>query len=363
MGSPVVIRADATPAIGSGHVLRVLGLVDELRLRDHPVVLLGRVTIPWVRDLLGLRGLVTLEPPETAAEVLDRCRALGARTAVLDGYALPPDLGAVLRSGGLRVLALRDGTFGADQECDVALDQNLGSEDTAAATSGVLLAGARYTLFRDEVLRARPVPWPGRSGHPRLLAFFGGSDPFGAAEVLAPVVLAGTGPVDLCVVTPDAAAGARIAALPRRSDQSVTVSPTRPDLLGLARSADLVVTATGGSVWELLLHDVPFACVQVADNQEVGYRELVDRGLAAGLGSLTVLRTDAGAAAEASRVLTALAADPARREALARPGRGLVDGRGRVRVVDTLLSDDAPRPARPAAPMSDSSAPMSEEAP
>ena len=315
MGSRVVVRADATPQIGSGHVVRLLGLVDELLDRSVAVELVGTVSIPWVRDLLDRRAVTPVDAPATAAGTARLCLDLGAGAAVLDGYDLPADLGATLRAAGLRVLSVRDGGFGAGQEADLVLDQNLGAQ-AAPVPGTTMLLGERYTLFRDEVLHATTAEWPGGEGTPRVLAFFGGSDPFGAAEVLTPVVLSAVQSVDLVVVTPDEDIARSLRGLPRTEAQHLTVSAPRPDLLSVARSADAVVTATGSSVWELLLHGVPFACVQVADNQEHGYRHLVGRGLTVGLGSLHDLRTRPAAvrtAAERTRLLLAGPSDAVRR--------------------------------------------------
>jgi spore coat polysaccharide biosynthesis predicted glycosyltransferase SpsG len=167
--------------------------------------------------------------------------------------------------------------------------------------------------------------------------FFGGSDPFRAAEVLAPLVVDAVDALDLRVVTSEPGVGDRLRALPRSRGQSVTVLAPRPDLLSMARGADVVVTAAGSSVWELMLHGIPFACLQIADNQQPGYRALIDRKLGVGLGSLEALRRVAGARRRARSDLASLAGDPELRAALAVSGRGLLDGRGRARVVDALL--------------------------
>jgi spore coat polysaccharide biosynthesis predicted glycosyltransferase SpsG len=232
---------------------------------------------------------------------------------------------------------MRDGAFGSDQACDVAVDQNLGAERRAAPHEGTLLAGPRYTLFRDEILSAPPVTWAPDHPGSRVLAFFGGSDPFGAAEVVAPLVLDAVAPVDLRVVTADPVVADRLGALPTAPGQDVTVMAPRPDLMSLARGADLVVTATGSSVWELMVHGVPFACVQVAPNQELGYHALLTRGLCLGLGSLDDLRNDPGAAARARTEIRRLSEDTVLRASLAARGRTLFDGRGRARVADELL--------------------------
>jgi spore coat polysaccharide biosynthesis predicted glycosyltransferase SpsG len=93
--------------------------------------------------------------------------------------------------------------------------------------------------------------------------------------------------------------------------------------------ADLVVTAAGSAVWELLHLGVPAALSWVAANQLIGYEALVGGGIAAGLGPAP----DAAAV----ELLARLLGDPAARERYGRRGAGLVDGRGRERVANALL--------------------------
>ena len=108
------------------------------------------------------------------------------------------------------------------------------------------------------------------------------------------------------------------------------------DLPALVVESDLVVSASGSSVWELLCLGAAAATVCVTDNQEAGYREVVRRGLVAGLGSLADLTGSDAARRHAVTTLAALLTDPDARHDLAARGLGEVDGRGRERVADAL---------------------------
>ncbi|MDI5939238.1 methyltransferase domain-containing protein [Micromonospora sp. DH15] len=92
-------------------------------------------------------------------------------------------------AAGVVTLAVVDGDT-RGQDADVYLDQNLGAAH--GPLPGRLLAGTAYPLLRDAVVAARPAaPRPATpAARPRVLAFFGGTDAFGAAPVLARVLLA-----------------------------------------------------------------------------------------------------------------------------------------------------------------------------
>jgi spore coat polysaccharide biosynthesis predicted glycosyltransferase SpsG len=175
-----------------------------------------------------------------------------------------------------------------------------------------------------------------------VLAFFGGTDAVGAAPVLARVLL-GTGhPMELTVVVGRPEIEAELeAVIPGRGQTLHPVPPTDalPALIG---AADLVVSAAGTSTWELCCLGAPSALVCVVDNQRESYHRVVAHGLAAGLGELPELAaagvTGRTARAAAARTLRGLLTSPRRRAALSARGWATVDGQGRARVADAVLS-------------------------
>lgn len=313
----VGVRCDAGARSGVGHLVRCVALAEELVTRGVEVVFLGEVRdSPWARAQLDGRGLPLVPAPGEPAGLAALARELALDAVVLDSYALPQDTGATLRAAGLPVLAIIDGDP-LGQEADLYLDQNLGAERRPFTLPGRRLAGARYVLLRDSV-RARTRP-PREPGPPRVLCFFGGTDSAGVAPRWADALNATGLPFSGTVVSPapfDAG--------------SITVIPPTDRLPELMAAADLVVTAAGSAVWELLHLGVPTALTWVADNQLIGYEELVGLGAAAPLGP--------SPCGEATGVLARLLADPAARDELGGRGRGLVDGKGRERVADALLA-------------------------
>ena len=337
----VVLRCDGRPDLGVGHLIRCLALADELRLRGAGVTLVGDVVgVPWVQEQLVARGLTPLVPPSGPEGLAALARELGAEAAVLDGYHLDPHTGAVLRRSGLTVLAIVDGPFGAAQSADLYLDQNLSA--VAAVGPGVpadavQLLDLDHVLFRDQILDHRRAGERVRSDPPRVLALFGGTDANGAAPVVVPLILETGRPVHVLAVAARPEIAEALAAVPTGGRQHIEVCSPTPAIAEMAATCDLAVTAAGTSVWELLCLGVPAALVCVTDNQHVGYDAVVAHDVALPVGHLDPLRSDPLARRAAVTTLAHALDDPAGGRRRALRGRRLVDGRGRVRVVDALL--------------------------
>ncbi|MFG6193160.1 PseG/SpsG family protein [Nonomuraea sp. JJY05] len=320
----VGFRCDAGVRSGVGHLVRCVALAEELCARGVEVVFLGEVRgSAWALAQLRERALPLVPAPEEPARLAALARELGLDAAVLDSYDLAEGTGAALRGAGLTVLAIVDGDP-LGQEADLYLDQNLGAERRPFPPRARRLAGARYVLLRDSVRgrgRMRPA-----GPVPRVLCFFGGTDSAGVAPAWAGALLATGAPFEATVVSPT----------PFEAGGPITVIAPTDRLPELMAGADLVVTAAGSAVWELLHLGAPTALTWVADNQLIGYEELVGRGVAAGLGRAADGVADSAAVGVLARLLT----DPAAREEHGRRGRGLVDGKGRERVADALLRSD-----------------------
>ncbi len=327
-----------------GHLIRCLALAEELLGRGVGVELVGDLGgLAWAQRQVAVRGIATIPAPADPAELADLVLGRGHRAAVLDGYAFAPGTGAALRGAGVAVLCVADGDFGTAQEADLFVDQNLGAERSPVVRGGRFLGGLDYALLRDVVRLRRPrqppAPAPDDVAHPpRVLAVFGGTDAYDAARTVVPLILATGLAVQVTAVAGRPETAAALAALPRAPGQEVRPVAPVDDLPALAVGSDVVVSAAGTSVWELLCLGVATAVVCVTENQELGYREVVAAGLAAPAGRLARLREDEAARAEAGSALRVLLGDAGERARLAAAGWTRVDDRGRERVAEALLA-------------------------
>jgi spore coat polysaccharide biosynthesis predicted glycosyltransferase SpsG len=327
----VGIRCDAGARTGVGHLVRCVALAEELVARGAGVRFLSDLGgVAWAEAQLSRRGLPWHPPPFDPVALVAAVERLAIDALVIDSYTLPPTHGAAVRKAGRRVLAIVDGDFRA-QTADIYVDQNLDARLDVEDAIG--LAGLDYALLRSSVRSLRPVtPVVHRSGRtPKVVAFFGGTDAYRAAPQVAEL-LARTGVgFDATIIAANQELHDELAAIPTGPGQRFEIIPPTDDLPKLLAGADLAVSASGTSTWELLCLGLPAALVWVVDNQILGYDRTIARGYAAGLGRLGHLGDDAVA------TLRTLLTDASVRTGLAARAWAAVDGRGVERVASVLL--------------------------
>ncbi len=295
----LLLRADATPATGVGHLSRCVALATAARSRGWDVALCG--TFAAGQWLIGSLPVVSaLEP---------------ADAVVVDHYGI-----GEFGFDGL-VVSMEDGEYGR-RRADIVVDANLYETPRQDDGTPVVLRGPAYAPLRAEIRAARAAR-RGGSVPPKVVVVMGG----GAAP--SSVAAALTALRDTGVPT-------EVVALSAAPVPGFEVTPPTPDLPALCAAADLVVSAAGVTLLELCCIGVPTALVRIADNQAAGYAAALEQGVAAGLGTdprshVPVLRT--------------LLSDASARNALGDKAKTVVDGRGADRVLDAMGFDPTVRPA------------------
>jgi spore coat polysaccharide biosynthesis predicted glycosyltransferase SpsG len=338
----VGIRCDAGPRTGVGHLVRCVALAEELTARGTAVHFLSDLGgLDWAAHQLKSRGLPWHPAPYDTVGLVAAAARLGLDAVVLDSYELPPAHSQALRASGRTVLAIVDGDP-RGQEADIYVDQNLDAElrTPPLPTGAVRLAGLEYALLRRVVRELRPATTPaGGSGRtPRVVAFFGGTDAYRAAPVVGRLLIRTGMAWQATIVAADESLRRDLLALQPEPGQRLDVIAPTDELPGLLAAADLAISASGTSTWELLCLGLPAALIWVVDNQLIGYGRTTAHGLAAGLGHLPALAengTESGAAVDELRRLLV---SPAARASLASRAWAAVDGRGTARVADALLA-------------------------
>jgi len=334
--SQLLIRADAGPRIGAGHLLRCVALAQAWRREGGEAAIASRCQAEPLRrrvetagvELVPLAG-VELHPADPR-ETLDIAARRGPAWIVLDGYQFDPAYQRCLRTAGHRLLIIDDTAHQPAYEAEILLNQNLGAEALAYQTSlgTKRLLGPRYALLRTEFQEWRDRRREIRVKARRLLVTLGGSDPENVTlkvihalnqvpECEARIVIGPSNPHTDALVHAAKLAGPECALLRDVADM--------PAMMGWA---DAAVSAAGSTCWELAFMGVPSLVVVVAENQRS-----VAEGLARAEAAINLGWHEDVSSSRIGQAVCALMESSPCRKALAERARPLVDGEGSNRVV------------------------------
>ena len=180
----LVLRADGNPAIGLGHVMRLLALAEVLHGAFADCLLVSRdaAALAPLLATAGLPALTTLPlpalPPEAEATWLKANALRPTDVLVLDGYdfglayqqALRPAVGRLVYVDDLRAWPV---------VADVLINHSPGIEPAdyeLLNPAATLLLGPAFSLVRPPFRAAAAPPRPPRPIR-RVLLCFGGADP------------------------------------------------------------------------------------------------------------------------------------------------------------------------------------------
>ena len=333
---PLLIRADASTAIGTGHIMRTLALAQEWQSGGGVVTFAVAMLPESLRARLHDENcrIVEITAERGSGDDAAQTCAAGAGLIVADGYVFDTAYQDTLRSTGARLLLLDDYGHAQHYSADFVLNQNVGADAARYANrepQTELLLGPRYFLLRREFTefgsRSREIA-PAR----KLLVTIGGSDPANVTrKVLDALEFFGT---DLQTRVIAGAANPHLDELRRaaqRFGDRVEILASVTDMPAQMAWADCAVSAAGGTCWELLFMGLPAALLTVIDNQRGIASALAAAGAAIDLG----WHTDVDSRRIAEELRSLLTA-PERLAAMSARGRELVDGEGAARVVMRL---------------------------
>ena len=341
MRKTIAIRADASPSIGVGHIVRCVALAeawidlggDAILVACGPRVVLdalaGEIPLRW----LGADGAAL---SDDSARFLSVACEVGATVAVIDSYRHSLTWETTARDAGLTVLAMDD-LASRQHDCDFILDTSVTINDAdlyrdKITDRTICLLGSSYVLLRRAFRLAhfsqRPVG-PIR----RLLISFGGTDPQNrTSSALDAVECSGMSEMIVDVVA--SSSNPHVPTLRNRTSAcaNVAIHVDTPEMPRLMAAADLGIGAAGSTAWERCRAGLPTLMVEAADNQ---------RGIAKWLHAEGVVRCVSGEGDSFTKNLTqsllAALTDSEWRSFASCRAMKLVDGLGAVRVSQRLM--------------------------
>lgn len=334
MERSLVLRAESSPAIGLGHVMRCLALAEAWRDSGGRAIMVGHIAAPSVLERCRASGIERNEAGD-AESLAALATRHGARVVVLDGYGFDAAWQRALQARGLKCAVVDDYAHLPHYAADMVINPNLGAEKLAypAAPGTQYLLGSRYALLRREFLYRRDSPRVPSEEGPHVLVTMGGSDPDNCTLRVVDAIAGLDIPGVECVVV-IGGANPHAEAVRNRAEAlqpTVRVVNDVEDMSTYMAWADVAVSAAGSTSWELAFMGVPALLIVLSENQANIAAELDQAGAAHNLGWGSTLTPETIRSA-----LEGILRDPRARLAMASRGRALVDGRGADRVGNAL---------------------------
>lgn len=343
MSEQLIVRADASPQSGTGHLMRCLALAQAWRVRGGDAAFITCCESAKLRQRLANEGMkvMMLERPhpdpvdwQTTSDVLG---ASSHAWVVLDGYHFDPEYQSRVKQAGHQLLVVDDIAHLKHYYADIVLNQNINAElwQYSSEPYTRLLLGPRYTLLRSEFLSSvtlkREIPKVARN----VLITLGGGDvdnqTLKVTQAVQQIDIDGFEAIVIIGASNRHNMQLKLAShdstVPIRFVENVTNMPK------LMAWADLAVSGGGSTCWELAFMGLPALVMILADNQRAVAEGLDEAGIVVNLGWHKDL-----AATDIAQALVSLAGAAGQRTEMSQRGRELVDGKGNDRVLTELLA-------------------------
>ena len=338
----VLIRADANPLIGTGHVMRCLALAQAWQDVGGTAIFLLAQSTPSILARLATENckVITLSAvpgsDEDAALTNQYASRIGTEWLVLDGYAFGEEYQKQIWNRERKLLSVDDAGASDHYIANVVLNQNLTAGEHLypnRLADAQLLLGPTFCLLRREF-----TPWRNWQrgisavGY-KVLITLGGSTPAEVGvRVIESIARARVEGLRATFVlggsSSDTAALENCAA---RFRDKISIRRDISNMAELMAQADVAISAAGSTCWELCLLGLPSILLDVADNQTSVAIELERRGCALYAG-----RGNRVCPEELAKCIESLLLSQETRESMSRHSRDLVDGGGAERVVSAM---------------------------
>ena len=346
----LLIRADASVSIGTGHVMRMIALGQAWQVQGGEVHFLCAEITPALEQRLASEGFhllrihATLGSQEDLSETIHLISEMlqadrqNARV-VLDGYHFGSDYQLGIKAAGFKLLVVDDYGHADFYHADWVLNQNISAREELYAKRSPdtkLLLGPKFAMLRKEFLAYKGWQREIAPMAKKILVTLGGSDPDNVTLKVIQALI----DLDLHVKVVIGGSNPHLREI-ENFIQSQNDSTPFIELLDNATNmpelmawADVAVAAAGSTCWELAFMGLPNLVFILADNQVE-----IAEGLSARQVATSIGRPSPDALVSFKEKLGHLALSHPERHRISQVSRELVDGSGAKRGVAGMVAD------------------------
>lgn len=342
----VFFRADATPEIGGGHIMRCLALSEELLSRRISSVYICIEGSEKVAPALGRSSFDILKAGENVADDIAICKKHAGKRRpifIVDHYNLDFFYERAVKEEGYTVISIDDWPE-RKHDCNILLDSTF-KRTTAEYAHLVpedctILAGEQYILQRSEFSN---FSWTDRNvnidANSTILISCGMTDAAGMTIKVLEELIACTQKFNIEIVLGKASPILKqVENLIRSSTDSIKLLQNVEFMSPVLDRAAIAIGASGSSTWERCVAGIPTITLSTAKNQEDIANKVGEFGATYHLGSLDQLLPG-----QISVATLMLLENMQNRADMSSQARKICDGVGCRRVVDAVLNFESNR--------------------
>ena len=358
----LLVRADAGPSIGTGHVMRTLALGQAWKRIGGSVVFVGGELPNGLISRIQAENFDVYKLDNSscnlddAKETADIASSLGADWIAIDGYRFDDAYQAILSRLDCRLMVIDDYQHANHENADVIVNQNAYADPECyrITSSARTLTGPSFALLRNE-FTATAVEQsnlensvePQKQKHivkqaRRILVTFGGEDADNwTLKTLG--VLSSLNRKQLivdCVVGACYQHSAELEIFKKTANMSLRIHRNVDHMAALMHRVDIAISAGGSTCYELARCGVPTIVASIADNQIPVALALSARGV---MISIDEVKTGATTRnydpmKRLTKSIRRLLNDYETRKTMSELGSKLVDGNGGHRIATQMAS-------------------------
>lgn len=333
----IVFRVDASQNIGIGHLMRCLALSEEFVKRGNTCYFLSKIDDALETKVkqfnVNVKGLnKDINLSDDLDFLINFSKQNNIDWIIIDHYEIDTNYIKNIKQKGFRVLCIDD-CAQMHYVSDIVVNQNIGAEKLNIQTdeNTQLLLGPKYVMLRDELLiRNKKVE---NKEVKKILLTLGGTDNDNfTLKILQSIfknneIIVILGPLNNNYY--------EISSFSEKIKGNIHIEKSPVNMADIYLDSDIAVSAGGSSCYELAYYGIPNIIVATADNQLKLAQELDNKKVSIFLGKKEVVKLE-----KIKEHIEYLINDYSLRKSMSQNGKKLIDGKGKVRIVDNIEKID-----------------------
>lgn len=311
-----ILRSDASPEQGVGHVLRSLAIFQELNARGCEIIFVGKIeNLPWVKEKMKQTGFKYLVGSENSFLHNPQTDVL-----ILDSYEIDPQSAFIEINKWNKIVTIVD-DFTPTYSSNLIVCPSI-STITNSLCGTKVLSGPSFFPLRNEIKKS--TNYNRNRSVFSVVVLGGGTDVANFASAISFILKKSSFKMSVTFITEK---GAKIAI-----DSRFKTLPPGFEVENTLSRADLAFTTASTSAIEFIAREIPVGVACAVPNQEDYYQVLPNNGVAVQIG-----RTNGENWELHENVILDLLVNQRKQIELRDKMRGMFDLKGASRIVDEIL--------------------------